>query len=228
MGKKKPKDAKVVDDADDLLNFASSPKEDDDGDDLLGFMNETKTENNSTTKQQKGDDFINDLLDLSNGNNANNDDAKEQENKSKSNKKSKNKKKQKHKNGMTNASETKQVLFEDDMIRISYFGHPSKKKSSTYLDLIMLTENLSSTKSIKSAKLSLSKSSSFKPKEKTMDFKLCKKLEPNSENMTTIKMKCIDFGTKKSDSIKCKVSYNKISSKSLYIKLETHCFVTNE
>merc|ERR1719273_2711608 len=129
---------------------------------------------------------------------------------------------------MTNASETKQVLFEDDTIRISYFGHPSKKKSSTYLDLIMLTENLSSTKTIKSAKLSLSKSSSFKPKEKTMDFKLCKRLEPNSENMTTIKMKCIDFGTKKSDSIKCKVSYNKISSKSLYIKLETHCFVTNE
>merc|ERR1712228_247331 len=223
--KKKKKSAKQEDDADDLLQFATTQKTADDGDDLLGFMN-----NNNEKKQsdEKTDDFINDLLDLSNGNNANHDDVKEEEIETKSSKKSKNKKTHKHKNGMMNGSETKQILFEDDSIRISYFAHPSNKKAATYLDIILMTENLSTSKQIKSAKLSLSKSSSFKPKEKTMDFKLCKKLEPNSENMTTIKMKCIDFGTKKSDSIKCKVSYNKISSKSLYIKLETHFFVTNE
>jgi len=127
---------------------------------------------------------------------------------------------------MLNVSETKQMLFEDDNIRISYFAQPSTKKASTYLDIMLLTENLSSSKTIKSAKLTLSKSSSFKPKDKLSELKLCKKLEPNCENIATIKMKCIEFGTKKSDSIKCKVSYNKTSTKSLYIKLKTHCFVT--
>merc|ERR1712048_472866 len=228
--KKKKKAKEETDDANDLLKFPTEQKDEDDGDDLLGFMNNTNTKRTSDPSKQ-GDDFINDLLDLSNGNGTKNkdddDDVKEQEHKKQS---SSAKKKKKHKkNGMMNASsEAKQILFEDDGIRISYFGHPSNKKASTYLDIILLTENLSSSNTIKSAKLTLSKSSSFKPKDKIMEHKLCKKLEPNCENLATIKMKCIEFGTEKSNSIKCKVTYNKTSSKSLYIKLATHCFVTNE
>merc|ERR1712048_483565 len=227
-GKKKKKTKEETDDANDLLKFATEQKDEDDGDDLLGFMNNTNTKTTTSDQSKQGDDFINDLLDLSNGNgttNKDDDDVKEQEHRKKSSKK----KTKKKKNGMMNAStEAKQILFEDDGIRISYFGHPSNKKASTYLDIILLTENLSSSKTIKSAKLTLSKSSSFKPKDKIMEHKLCKKLEPNCENLATIKMKCIEFGTEKSNSIKCKVTYNKTSSKSLYIKLATHCFVTNE
>merc|ERR1712176_848532 len=114
-----------------------------------GFMNATTSTSPPTTNNKGGDDFINDLLDLSNGNGTVNDDVKEQD------------ETKPHKNGMITASaEAKQILFEDDSIRISYFAHPSNKKASTYLDIILLTENLSSSNTIKSAKLTLSKSSS--------------------------------------------------------------------
>merc|ERR1712129_685599 len=221
---------KVDDDPNDLLNFATEQK-DENNDDLLGFMKATTS---TSPRAKDGDDFINDLLDLSNGNGTshavNNDDVKEQEDtKQKSSSKKKKKKDKQHKNGMITASaEAKQILFEDDSIRISYFAHPSNKKASTYLDIVLLTENLSSSKSIKSAKLTPSKSSSFKPKDKIMEHKLCKKLGANAENLATIKMKCTEFGTAKSNSIKCKVSYNKTTSKSLHIKLATHSFVTND
>merc|ERR1712176_1003495 len=137
------------------------------------------------------------------------------------------KKKKKSGKIMNENIDSKEILFEDDSIRISYFGHPSNKKPSTYLDLTFITENLSSS-TIKSIKLSLSKSSSFKPKEKDKSsYSLAKKLASSAENKQIIKMKCNKYSGN-NEGIKCKISYNDFKSNSLSIKLATHCFITNE
>jgi len=129
-----------------------------------------------------------------------------------------------------NESGVKQILFEDDSVRVSYFGHPSNKAPTTYLEVTFITENIStSSEAIKSIKISLSKSISFRPKDKSKStYSLGKKLQSKSEHRSIIKLKCNDYGTEKGDSIKCKISYNSFKSESLSIKFPTHCFIISE
>merc|ERR1712129_191105 len=99
MGKKNGKKSKkkVDDDPNDLLNFATEQKDEND-DDLLGFMKATTS---TSPRAKDGDDFINDLLDLSNGNGTshavNNDDFKEQDDTKQQSSKKKKKKDKQHK-----------------------------------------------------------------------------------------------------------------------------------
>lgn len=212
--------------------------------DLLDFMNDNKPKKSSKTQSNggsrgggdTGDDFLNGILGINgnaNGHKNKKHDEKEEdeddEEEPPSKKKRDKKSKKNKKNGIIDGdiNEATEILHEDDSIRISYSAQPSSKKPSSYLDIKFMTENIGSS-IIKSIKLNLSKSSSFKPKDKDeTKYTLAKKLAPNSSKITIIKMKCITYSGE-NDHIKCKISYNDNKTGSLLIKLQTHCFITNE
>merc|ERR1712087_155411 len=113
---------------------------------------------------------------------------------------------------------TSQVVFEDDAVRISMAATPSSKKGSQYMDLRFYSENLSGSK-LKSVKLSLSKSSWLRPREKEKSsFKL------GVGRWTTVKMRCSKYSGD-GDCIKCKLSYRDVHSGSLVLQIKTHSFV---
>ena len=121
-----------------------------------------------------------------------------------------------------------QTLFEDECVRISFVATPSSKKAQHYLDIRFWTENVSESKVLKSVKLTLSKSSWLRPREKEKSsFVLAKKVQSGSGHAATVKMKCSRYSGD-SDCIKCKVSYHDVKSGSLSLQFATHSFVIGD
>merc|ERR550525_676290 len=199
-------------------------------DDLYDFMSVGNTNatnskaTESTVASGGGDDILAGILDLSPQSNGGSSAPQEVS----SEKKKKHKKKRKNGVIRDETSPSTETLFEDDSIRISFTATPWSKKAEQYLDVRFVTENRSES-TLKSVKISLSKASWLRAKDKDKSsWSLGKKLESGSSDSTSIKMKCSRFNGDDSDCIKCKISYNDFKSKTLTLHFKTHCFVIGD